>query len=227
MSSRFDLGDLFTSVMEHRASSGAIAEVQAERGLSANAIPTELLMEQRAVTPAPTDVGQSQSQITGYVFPQSVAAFLAIPSPIVPVGDSTFPVLTSDPSAGTPAENASQSETTGSFTADVLSPARIQASFFWSRESAARLAGMADALQEALQGGLAEKLDKEILVGTNGLLTGAILSNNARATASDYASYVADLLYGRVDGKFAFDLARYSRGHGKRHVRQRGFEAAS
>ena len=208
LTSRFDLGEMFTNVMEHRASSGPIAEVQSERGLGANAIPTELLMvEHRAVTPAPGDVGQNQSEITGYVFPQSVAAFLAIPSQVVPVGDATFPVLTSDPAAGTPAENAAQAETTGAFSADVLTPSRIQASFFWSREDAGRMAGMGDALREALQGGIADKLDSEIMQGTNGLLTGTILANHARAAASDYGSYVADLLYGRVDGRYAADLA--------------------
>ena len=193
--------------MEHRDSAGAIGEVQKERGLGPNAIPTEMLMEKRAVTPAPADTGQSQAQITGFVFPQSVAAFLSIPSPIVPVGDATFPVLTSDPAAGVPAENASQSETTGAFSADVLTPKRIQASFFWSREDASRFMGMGDALRDALQGGISDKLDKEIIQGTNGLLTGTILANNAQAAASTYADYVAKMLYARVDGKFAFDLA--------------------
>ena len=208
LNSRFDLGDMFTNVMEHRMSTGPIAEVQAERGLAANAIPTDMLMvEHRAVTPAPSDVGQSQSMITGFVFPQSVAAFLGISSDMVPVGDATFPVLTSDPAAGTPAENAAQAETTGAFTADVLSPSRIQASFFWSREDAARMVGMGDALREALQGGMADKLDSEIMQGTNGLLTGTILPNHTRGTASDYGSYVADLMYGRVDGQYAYDLA--------------------
>ena len=209
LNSRFDLADMFTGVMEHRASSGVIAEVQAERGLAANAIPTELLMvEHRAVTPAPTDVGQSQAAITGYVFPQTVAAFLGISSDIVPVGDASFPVLTSDPSAGTPAENAPQAETTGAFTADALSPSPYPSiSFFWSRESAARMAGMGDALRDALQGGIADKLDKEILQGTNGLFTGIILADHNRATGSDYAHYVSQLLYARVDGQSAFDLA--------------------
>ena len=121
---------MFTNVMEHRAGDGVIAEVQKERGLAPNAIPTEMLMvEHRAVTPAPGDVGQSQSQITGFVFPQSVAAFMAIPSPIVAVGDATFPVLTSDPAAGVPAENAAQAETTGAYSCQyVLTPSRIQAS---------------------------------------------------------------------------------------------------
>ena len=207
VSGRFDLGEMFGNVTEHRASAGAIAEVQKERGLGANDIPTEMLMEKRAVTPAPANVGQTQTEITGYVFPQSVAAFMAIPSPIVPVGDATFPVLTSDPAAGVPAENAAQAETTGAFSADVLTPGRIQASFFWSREDAARFMGMGDALKEALQGGISDKLDKEIIQGTNGLLTGTILGNNARGSASDYAHYVSSLLYGRVDGKYAFDLA--------------------
>ena len=207
LNSRFDLGELFTNVMEHRASAGAIAEVQKERGLAPNAIPTEMLMEHRAVTPAPGDVGQNQSSITGFVFPQSVAAFLAIPSEIVPVGDATFPVLTSDPAAGTPAENAAQAETTGAFSADVLTPGRIQASFFWSREDANRFMGMGGALQEALQGGIADKLDKEIIQGTNGLLTGTILPNNAQAAASSYGDYVSKLLYARVDGRYASDLA--------------------
>ena len=207
VSGRFDLGEMFTNVMEHRASAGAIGEVQKERGLAPNDIPTEILMEQRAVTPAPSGVGQTQTEITGFVFPQSVAAFLSIPSPIVPVGDATFPVLTSDPAAGVPAKDAPQTETTGAFSADVLTPGRIQASFFWSREDANRFMGMGDALREALQGGISDKLDKEIIQGTNGLLTGNILANNARAAASTYANYVADMLYARVDGKFAFDLS--------------------
>ena len=207
LSDKFDLGTMFDNVMEHRASSGAIAEVQAERGLGSNAIPTELLMEHRAVTPAPGDVGQNQNAIAGYVFPNSVADFLGIPSTMVPVGDATFPVLTSDPAAGTPAENAAKAETTGAFSANVLTPARIQASFFWSREDAARMAGMGDALREALQGGMADKLDSEIIQGTNGLLNGTILANHAESAASTYANYVAKLLYGRVDGRYAGDLA--------------------
>ena len=207
LTARFDLGEMFTNVMEHRAADGSIAEVQRELGLGANALPTALLMEHRAVTPAPGQVGQTQNMIEGYVFPASVAAFLGIPSPIVPVGDATFPVLTSDPAAGTPAENAAQAETTGVFSADVLTPGRIQASFFWSREDAARMQGMGDALREALQGGIADKLDSQIMQGTNGLLTGTILPNNVRGTASDYAHYVAELLYARVDGQYAADLS--------------------
>ena len=203
VSGRFDLGEMFTNVIEHRASAGVIAEVQAERGLAGNAIPTQMLMEKRAVTPAPGDVGQNQNMITGYVFPQSVAGFLSIPSEIVPVGDATFPVLTSDPAPGTPAENNAQAETTGAFTADVLSPGRIQASFFWSREDAARMAGMGDALREALQGGIADKLDSEIMQGTNGLLTGQNLPNHNASAETSFSAYISDFGYSRVDGRYS------------------------
>ena len=69
------------------------------------------------------------------------------------------------------------------------------------------MAGMGDALREALQGGISDKLDSEIMEGTNGLLTGTILGNHARGSASDYAHYVSSLLYGRVDGQYVADLA--------------------
>ena len=203
VSGRFDLEEMFAGVLEHRSSSGAVAEVQKERGLASNAIPTEMLMEKRAVTPAPADTGQTQSQITGFVFPQSVAAFLGIPSAIVPVGDATFPVLTSDPSAGVPAENADQAETTGAFTADVLTPKRIQASFFWSREDAARMSGMGDALRDALQGGIADKLDSELLRGSDGLLTGTNLGNHNVTAVTSFSDYVSEFGYSRVDGRYA------------------------
>ena len=194
VSGRFDLEEMFAGVLEHRSSSGAVAEVQKERGLASNAIPTEMLMEKRAVTPAPADTGQTQSQITGFVFPQSVAAFLGIPSAIVPVGDATFPVLTSDPSAGVPAENADQAETTGAFTADVLTPKRIQASFFWSREDAARMSGMGDALRDALQGGIADKLDSELLRGSDGLLTGTNLGNHNVTAVTSFSERISSVL---------------------------------
>ena len=111
------------------------------------------------------------------------------------------------PSSFSPSGERGAVRETGAFTADVLTPKRIQASFFWSREDAARMSGMGDALREALQSGLADKLDKEILQGAEGLLTGTKLANHAAAAASTYANYVAELLYARVDGRYAFDLS--------------------
>ena len=73
-------------------------------------------------------MAQNQSAILPGIFPQSSAAFLAVDTPTVAVGEAVYPVLTKNADVGTPAENATQAETTGSFSADVLSPSRLQAS---------------------------------------------------------------------------------------------------
>ena len=155
------------------------------------------------MTPGASDVGQNQQEIIPYVFPQSCAAFLGVDMPTVGVGEAVFPVLTSKLTVGTPAENGEQDETTGAFSADVLSPSRLQASFFYSREDRARFAGMDSALRENLSMGLSDGLDKQIIQGTNGLLTGTILANHNVSAETTYALYRSQFAFGRVDGRFA------------------------
>ena len=133
MIDKANVGNIFEAALEHRATTGPEAELQAHYHLAANVIPLTML-ETRAVTPAPGQVAQNQSEIIPGIFPMSCAAFLAVDTPTVPVGDAVYPVLTTNADAGTPAENATQAETTGAFSASVLTPSRIQASFFYSRE---------------------------------------------------------------------------------------------
>ena len=199
---RANVGNIFEAALEHRATTGPEAELQAHFHLAANAIPLTML-ETRAVTPAPGQVAQNQAAIIPGVFPKSCAAFLAIDMPTVAVGDAVYPVLTTNADAGTPAENAVQAETTGSFSANVLTPSRIQASFFYSREDQARFSGMGEALRSNLSEALADKLDQQILAGGSGLLHGTILANHAAAAITSYANYRSELAYGRVDGTFA------------------------
>ena len=199
---RCDVSRIFAAVVEHRNVDGAEAELQGHRGLSGNQIPVALL-EHRAVTPAPANVGQTQATIIPGVFPQSAAAYLGIDMPTVGVGDAVFPVLTQNAEVKTPAESTDADETTGAFSADVLTPSRLQASFFYSREDRARFAGMDMALRENLSMALADGLDDQILSGTTGLLTGTILANNNVSAITDFAGYKSDLLYGRVDGTYA------------------------
>ena len=127
--------------------------------------------------------------------------------PTVPVGDAVFPVLsTSSASAGTPAEGAEQDHSTvkARLRRNCLTPSRIQASFFYTREDRARFRGMdASSLRMNLSDALADELDKEILVGTEGLLTGTKLANNNVSAVTSYALYRNQLAYGRVDGKYA------------------------
>ena len=214
LTERADLGAIFSAVVEQRQVDGAEAELQQHYGLPANAVPLALLdaetrdgwpndLETRAVTPAPTNVGTNQRPIIPAVFPMAVAAFLGIPTPTVPVGEATWPVISTSAVARTPAEGADADETTGAFTAEVLSPSRLQASFFYSREDRARFRGMGAALRQNLTDALADGLDKEILVGTNGLLTGTNLGDNDASETDDFASYRDRLMFSRVDGRFA------------------------
>ena len=206
LESRASIGDIFAAVLEHRATSGATAELQTHRGLTPNQIPLALLrqpLEERAVTPAPADVGANQAAIIPAVFPQSCAAFLGIDMPTVGVGEAVFPVLTTSATVHTPAENALAADTTGAFSAEVLSPARLQAAFFYSREDRARFQGMDAALRMNLSDALSDKLDQQILNGDEGLFDGTNLANNNVSAENDFEKYLSDFAWGRVDGKYA------------------------
>ena len=201
------IGAIFSATIEHRATSGREAELQAELNLAGNQIPLVLLRdtEHRATgaTPAPADVGTNMSEIIPAVFPDSVAAFLGVDMPTVSVGEAVFPVLTTSADVGVPAENAEQDETAGGFSADVLSPSRLQASFFYSREDRSRFVGMDVALRDNLSVALADKYDQQILAGDEGLLDGTNLANHNVSAQTTYALYREQFAYGRVDGKFA------------------------
>ena len=206
-----NVGEIFDAALGKRAVDGASAEIQKHYGLDPNQVPLAMLvknwpdddLEHRAVTPAPGDVGQAQQSVVPYVFPQSAAAFLGVSMPTVPVGDTVYPVLTKELDVRTPAENADANETTGAFSADVLSPSRIQAAFFYSREDRARFAGMDAALRQNLTEGLLDGLDKEILAGTNGLFTGTNLANNNQTTNDTFDSYLSNLCWNQIDGRYA------------------------
>ena len=147
--SRSTVGRVLTAALSQRSTDGAEAELQQHFGLAANQIALEQL-ETRAVTPAPSDVGSSQQPIIPAIFPDGVASFLGVGMPTVGVGEATYTVLTTGATVHTPAKSSAAAETTGAFSASVLSPKRAQASFFWSIEDEARLAGMEDALRSNL-----------------------------------------------------------------------------
>ena len=195
-------GSIFSATLEHRNTEGPERELQDHYGLGPNQIPLSML-EERAVTPAPANVGAEQAVIIPGVFPQSCAAFLGVDMPTVGVGEAVFPVLATNATVGVPAEGVAQAETTGSFTAEALVPARLQASFFYSREDRARFAGMDQALRQNLSMALADALDREVISGANGLLTGVNLPNHNVAAITDFALYLSGLAYGRIDGTYA------------------------
>ena len=71
---RANIGEIFEAALEHRATTGPEAELQTHYRLAANSIPLTLL-ETRAVTPAPGQVAQNQSEIIPGVFSDVVRGF--------------------------------------------------------------------------------------------------------------------------------------------------------
>ena len=121
---RSNVGEIFDAALGKRAVDGASAEIQKHYGLDVNQVPLAMLMrswptdgelETRAVTPAPGDVGQEQTcRSYPTCSPMSAASFLGIShANCTRSGEAVYPVLTSELSVKTPAENAEADETTG------------------------------------------------------------------------------------------------------------------
>ena len=187
----------------------AESELQRHHKLNANQVPLDLLRgpvdEHRAVSEAPANVGASQAPTITPVFAMGDAAFLGVDMPSVPAGDAVFPVLTTRPTIRGPFTDASEAaETTGTFLSNNLQPARLQASFSYLRTDAARFGGMGESLRMALNEGLSEGIDQQIVNGASGLLNGANLANhNAAASVTTFDEYIERFGFGRVDGRFA------------------------
>ena len=72
---RANIGAIFEATLEHRATSGAEAEIQTHFKVAANVIPLALL-ETRAVTPAPGQVAPESSRDYSGCFPDELRGFL-------------------------------------------------------------------------------------------------------------------------------------------------------
>ena len=207
LTEKVNLGSILGAAVEKRSTEGPEAELQQHHNLTSNQFPLELLRlrpEERAVTPAPTNVEVDQEAVVQPVFANSAGAYLGIYSPVVAMGDAVFPVLTSRPSVKGPFTGSDDAaETTGAWGSELLVPERIQASFFWKRTDAARFASMDSALRMALSDGLSEKADFEIVNGSDGLLSGTNLPDHNTGNVTTFANYIARFAYARVDGRYA------------------------
>ena len=197
---RASMGEIFEGVVEQRQlADGPTRELQQHFKLGPHAIPLEMLREEhRAITPAPTNVGTVEQEVTQPIFGLGDAEFLSVPQVTVPSGDAVFPVLTSRPAIGGPHTGSTGvSETTGAFSAEALKPARLQASFYYLRTDAARFAGMSESLRAALAMGLSESLDAQVIAR---IVTD--VSRTDRSSISNWAHYKS-LVTSQVDGRFA------------------------
>lgn len=183
-----NVGEIADAAMGRGEPGGATRELQEELGLAPNMVPVEVL-EFRAVTPAPAGVERSTQPVLGQVFARSANEFLSIQRPTVPVGDAVYPVLTSTTTATSVAGNASTavSETTGAFTANVLTPSRLQAAFHFRRTEAARFGSLDQSLRDNLSAALADGLDAQTIAG----LLADLTDPTAPTTEADWAAYLA------------------------------------
>ena len=138
------------------------------------------------------------------IFASGDGAFLGIQRPIVGVGVAAFPVLGTNPSVKGPYTDSTEAtQTDAVFQANTLSPERLQASYAYRSSDAARFSSLDSSLRLALNGGLQEKLDNQAVNGSDGLLNGSNLSNNNVTATTTFALYLSQLLYSRVDGRYA------------------------
>ena len=207
LTAKSNMGAIILAVTEKRNCLGAELELQQAHGLAENQIPLDMLrVEQRAagLTTAPTNVGTSQAEIVQPVFSSGSGAYLGITRPTVAAGDAVYPVLSTRPDVGGPhSDSTDVPETDSTFDSDLLAPERIQASSVYRRQDAARFPGMDSALRMALNSGLEEKLDYEVLRGTEGLFTGSKLANHNKTGETTHAQYLSQFCFGRVDGRYA------------------------
>ena len=190
---------MFAAAVEKRATDGATKELQDFHKIGPHAIPLDMLREEhRAITPGPTNVGVVEQPVVPPVFAFGDAAFLSVDQVQVPSGDAVFPVLTSRPAVGGPHTGSTGvSETTGAYSAVALPPGRLQASFFYLRTDAARFAGMSESLRSALNMGLSESLDAQVISQVVSDVT-----RTDRGSVSSWGHYKS-LVTGQVDGRFA------------------------
>ena len=200
---RCNFGTAVVGAIECRQMDGAEGELVKHHSLPANQVPLDLFRdrqpETRATTVAPTDTQAAQQPIVAPVFAMGDTAFLQVAQRCVPVGDAVFPVLEVRPAVGGPHKDGTDApETNGTFSADVLPPSRLQASYIFRRSDAARFPMMPEAFRQALGMGLSESLDKELI--------DQIVTDVTRTDATavqTFATYRSKLVYDAVDGRYA------------------------
>ena len=193
-----NVGEVFRAAADHGAPEGRTAELQQHLKLPQNAVPL-VLLEERAVATVPADIESTTAPTVLPVFARGDAAFMGVRMPTVGVGDAVFPILSTRPTVGGPHKaNENVAVTDAVFTAESLSPGRLQAAFEYRRSDAARFGDLDRSLRAALSEGLSEALDAQVI--------GQIVTDVARVDAGaldTFATYRSRLVYGLLDGRFA------------------------
>ncbi len=209
---RASLGEIFDGARRGRQPTGATKELLDHLGMDGNFVPLSMFakgpqVEQRAAATITGDTQGNQQPVVRDVFPGSVSAFLNIDQPTVPVGTYLIPIISTSATVHSPAEGAAAAETTGTYVVTTLTASRLQASFRWQREDAAKFMELESSLRDNLNEAVMSALDganlnhtADGLLGTNGLTA---RSGDAAAEA-DFAAHCG-FLFDRqtINGSYA------------------------
>ena len=215
--SKSRLHRFISAAISGRGVDGAEAEFAAAEGCD-GLIPLALFgptaeerrREQRDVTPAPADadVNKTTAPITPAIFDRSVAAWLGIEMPVVATGIASFPVVSTNLTAGPKAESATAAETEAAFTVTTADPRRLTGSFRITREDVAKLSGLEESLRQNLSMVLSDALDNQLLNGDgtapnlNGILQ-QLTDPSAPASGAETFSRFSAAFASHIDGLYA------------------------
>ena len=218
---RSSLGVFVAEAVGEDRVDGAERELRQALKLGENSFPIDMLLgdeparEERADagTSVTASVAEHHADILGRIFADSAGAYMGVERPMVPIGDTTYVVLTAGVGPDIRSPNITKDAEEATFTTKTVSPVRAQARYLFDIESTYKLRGMESALRRDLTAALADKLDSLALngqaaVGTTsptfeGIISTLTNPTNPTATAAwaDYYKLYTD----RVDGKYSAD----------------------
>ena len=166
-----------------------------------------------STVPATDAPEENQRPISQPVQPGSIADYLGITRPTVPVGTSTWLTLSAGPTADYRLEGKGKDAQAISLVSKSVDPVRVTTRVKFGSETTFRVKGYEAAVNQALRNAMGEKLDAVAVTGqaaSNNVspkIDGLINSLTSPANPSDPATW-ADILGiypGRVDGKYSQD----------------------
>ena len=197
-----EFGAALAAVVNKTSPGGAVAELQAERGLPAHLLPMEAIMvEDRAAITGLTDAPQQQASARPYVFAAPIADYMGFQTVRVAYGTAAYPVFTTPADPVEVAEGTAVTETTAVIAADALEPGRVSDFVRYSVEDAARFAFLGNAVQQHVRAAWAAAVDGLVLANTTRGLQ-SITRPGDPGSETTFANYIAAAV-GRVDGRYA------------------------
>ena len=164
-----------------------------------------------AVTNVATAIQDNQNTIAARVFARSATAYLGAMMPSVPVGDASYPRLTSGTTADVRSDGVELDGAAAALTTDTIRPVRLTASYTFGVETLSRIVGFEEALRQDLRSVMADKLDSLTINGqaadgsNSPVVAGVISSLTDPDNPTDVAAwddYVTSY-DGAVDGRYA------------------------